>query len=323
MKSKRLAACALLVFLAPVATDAARGGGGGGGGFRFPNDTGGGASHSSTGPAGTSRTTSVNDTSSGYNRTTTANNGSYSKTANAGASNGTYNRSGSASNGYGATHNSSGSANSSTGNYSHSGGSNTAYGNNQHSVSGNTNTGNYNRSASGSNAYGSYNTSGSGNAKTGTYSQSTNASNIYGQQYHGTTSTSNGTVNRSAYVTNPVYSSYPAWGWNAGVAWYPAPTYWGGGFWGPMAVGVTSAAVYGAIVNANNQKVTSYQVESNSPGAKLLSSYHLTQVPCGPPNLVVIYGPDNSVICARPNNLVSAGNYALDSSNLTIISQTA
>lgn len=66
---------------------------------------------------------------------------------------------------------------------------------------------------------------------------------------------------------------------------------------------------------------TSYQAEPESPGAKLLSSYGLTQTPCGPPNLVVIYGPNNSVICAHPNNLVSAGNYSVNSQTLTITSQ--
>ncbi len=75
------------------------------------------------------------------------------------------------------------------------------------------------------------------------------------------------------------------------------------------------------VVAANNQTVTSYQVQPDSAGAKLLSSYQLTQTPCGPPNLVVIYGPNNSVICARPNSLVSAGSYTVNSSNLTIVSQ--
>jgi hypothetical protein len=89
-----------------------------------------------------------------------------------------------------------------------------------------------------------------------------------------------------------------------------------------MAIGATTAALYGSIV-ANNQTFTSYQVQPSSPGAKLLSSYQLTQTPCGPPNLVAIYGPNNSVICAEPNSKVAAGNYSLDSSNLTIISQSA
>lgn len=121
-------------------------------------------------------------------------------------------------------------------------------------------------------------------------------------------------------VANPVYRG-PAWGWNRGIAWYPAPTYWGGGFWGALAIGITAAAVFGAIVDADQQQVVSYQVEPNSPGATLLANYQLTQVPCGPPDLVVIFGPDNSVICAYPNNLVSAGEYDLDAQQLTIISR--
>ncbi len=120
-------------------------------------------------------------------------------------------------------------------------------------------------------------------------------------------------------VVNPVYRG-PAWGWNRGVAWYPAPAYWGGGFWGTLAIAATSAAVFGYIVGQNNQQIVSYQVQPNSPGAQMLANYQLTQTPCGPPNLVVIYGPDNSVICAYPNNLVSAGTYQLNPSTLTISS---
>jgi hypothetical protein len=129
----------------------------------------------------------------------------------------------------------------------------------------------------------------------------------------------NTSVNR-VVVVNPVYRG-PAWGWNHGVAWYPAPSYWGGGFWGSLAIAATSAAVFGAIVNSQNQRIYSYQVQPQSPGATLLSNYGLTQTPCGPPNLVVIYGPNNSVICAYPNNLVSAGNYNLDTSTLSLTSQ--
>jgi hypothetical protein len=51
----------------------------------------------------------------------------------------------------------------------------------------------------------------------------------------------------------------------------------------------------------------------------MLANYQLTQTPCGPPNLVVIFGP--TVICAYPNNLVAPGEYTLDPSSLTIASQ--
>ncbi len=120
-------------------------------------------------------------------------------------------------------------------------------------------------------------------------------------------------------VRNPVYGGGGAWGWNHGVAWAPVPYYWGGGFWGAMAIGVTSAAVFGTIV-ANNQTYTSYEVQPSSPGATMLANYNLTQTQCGPPNLVVVYGPDNSVICAYPNQTVSAGTYNLDTTTLSLTS---
>lgn len=123
-------------------------------------------------------------------------------------------------------------------------------------------------------------------------------------------------------VANPVYRG-PAWGWNGGVVWGPAYGYWGGGFWGAWAVGaLTTAVIYGSIVNTTtHETITSYEVQPNSPGATLLSNYHLTQTQCGPPNLVVIHGPNDSLICANPNDLVSAGTYSIDSSNLTLVSQ--
>ena len=147
-----------------------------------------------------------------------------------------------------------------------------------------------------------------------------NGNNINVNRPTNVTNVNNINVNRTV-VANPVYHG-SAWGWNRGVVWAPAPAYWGGGFWGAMAIGVTSAAVFGAIVNSSNhQTYTSYQVQPSSPGATLLSNYSLTQAQCGPPNLVVIYGPNNSVICAYPNNIVSAGNYNVDSANLSIVSQ--
>jgi len=134
----------------------------------------------------------------------------------------------------------------------------------------------------------------------------------------GNTNISGNTINRNVVVANPVYRG-PAYGWNHGVVWAPAYGYWGGGFWGAFAIGVTSAAVYGAIVNSTTHVTyTSYQVAQSSPGATLLQNYQLTQVQCGPPNLVVIYGPDNSVICANPNQLVAAGNYNLDTATLSL-----
>ena len=71
----------------------------------------------------------------------------------------------------------------------------------------------------------------------------------------------------------------------------------------------------------NNTQYTSYQVTQSSPGAQLLSNYGLQQVECGPPGLVVVYGPNNGIICANPNGRVAAGNYAVNESNLTLQSQ--
>jgi hypothetical protein len=97
-------------------------------------------------------------------------------------------------------------------------------------------------------------------------------------------------------------------------------SYWGGGFWGPFAVGAATAAVMGQVIHAN-QTYTSDHVSTGSPGAPFLSNYGLQQVPCGPSGLVVIYGPNFGVICANPNGLVAAGNYAVNVDNLTIQSQ--
>lgn len=132
---------------------------------------------------------------------------------------------------------------------------------------------------------------------------------------------SGNTINRGAVVANPVYSG-PAWGWNGGVAWAPAGAYWGGGFWGALAIGATQAAIYGSMVNTyTHETVTSYEVEPSSPGSTLLSNYQLTQTQCGAENLVVIYGPNDSLICAHPNNVVAAGTYTVDASNLSLVSE--
>lgn len=279
-----------------------RGGGFGGfhGGFDFHNDAVGGHlpqsfSHSSTGPAGTSRTSSFSNTGGGYSRSTSASNGSYSRTSAGSASGG--------------------------GNYSHSSSGSNGYGSHSSSTSGNAYSGNYSHSGNASNPYGSYSTSGYGNRYSHTYTGSGTATNAWGETYHTNTYANNGYVYHGATVSNPVYAGYPAWGWNGGYAWDPAPYYWGGGFWGAFAVGAATAALFGTIVGPHHATYTSYQVQPTSPGAKLLTSYNLTQVPCGPPNLVVIYGPNKSVICARPNNLVAAGNYSVNSSTLTIVSE--
>jgi hypothetical protein len=50
----------------------------------------------------------------------------------------------------------------------------------------------------------------------------------------------------------------------------------------------------------------------------MLKNYQLQQVPCGQSNQVIVYGPDNSVICANPNNIVGAGQYVLNTETLTL-----
>jgi hypothetical protein len=114
----------------------------------------------------------------------------------------------------------------------------------------------------------------------------------------------------------------PNYGWNGGVIWAPAPYYYGGGFWGPYAWGVTTAVVLGSVENEEtNEEVKSYEVSPDSPGAKVLSAYGLQQVECKSEGLVTIFGPENSVVCASPNELVSAGVYDLNVQDLTIYSR--
>jgi hypothetical protein len=104
------------------------------------------------------------------------------------------------------------------------------------------------------------------------------------------------------------------------MAWAPVPYYWGGGFWGAMAIGVTSAFVYGAVVDEDTHVTyNSYEVQPGTPGETFLTNYQLTQVKCGPADLVEVYGPENSVVCATPNQYVGAGEYSLDTTTLDLI----
>jgi len=119
-------------------------------------------------------------------------------------------------------------------------------------------------------------------------------------------------------ISDPRVNGNP-WSWNRGVAWNPAPAYWGGGFWG--ALGFAGAALAFGALNNGDQTYDSYEVYPDSPGADLLANYQLTQTPCGPPGLVQIWGPDNSLICAFPNNIVGPGDYDIDPSTLTLVSE--
>jgi hypothetical protein len=111
------------------------------------------------------------------------------------------------------------------------------------------------------------------------------------------------------------------WGWNHHVAWNPAPVYWGGGFWGPYAIAsLTGDVLFGSIVDYQDQLIyPSYQVEPESPGEQFLQDYGLQQTQCGPPDLVVIWGPNNSVICAFPDGSVAPGNYEVDPETFTLV----
>ena len=122
-------------------------------------------------------------------------------------------------------------------------------------------------------------------------------------------------------VNNP--HRWGGWQWNHGVTWVPSDPYWGGGFWGPWALaGLAGAAFFGDLTYGGAD-YPSYQVESASAGAQLLQNYGLQQTQCGPPDLVVIWGPDNSVICAYPNDLVAPGDYTVDLSTLSLESAAA
>jgi len=110
------------------------------------------------------------------------------------------------------------------------------------------------------------------------------------------------------------------WWWNGSRPWYPNRVYWGGGFWGNMA----SAAVTGAVAGSVAAEQSEPTVVVTSPGGQLLSSYSLVQVPChstNTANLVVIRGPEGSVICAQPTAMVPSGVYIVDPETLSLVPQ--
>jgi hypothetical protein len=124
-------------------------------------------------------------------------------------------------------------------------------------------------------------------------------------------------------VRNPRFDGRQ-YGWNNGIAWRPAPIYWGGGFWGSFALADLSAAIlFGSVLDAqNNVYYPSYQVEPDTPGYDILNDYGLQQVECGPSGIVEIWGPDDSVVCADPNAEVAAGNYEVDPATFTLVPAT-
>ena len=98
------------------------------------------------------------------------------------------------------------------------------------------------------------------------------------------------------------------WEWNGGRSWVASPAYWGGGFWGAFTVGL----------GFNNGGY--YQVAQSSPGEQLLANYGLQQTDCNQPNLVDIIGPDGGEICAYPNDQIAPGQYQVDPSTLSLVS---
>ncbi len=103
----------------------------------------------------------------------------------------------------------------------------------------------------------------------------------------------------------PAYGGRQPWVWNGGHVWAAAPYYWGGGFWGSLAIGLS---------------FNDYVVQPSSPGAQLLANYGLQQTDCDQDNLVQIFGPDGSEICAYPNDEVGPGQYQVDPSTLSLVS---
>jgi hypothetical protein len=103
------------------------------------------------------------------------------------------------------------------------------------------------------------------------------------------------------------------WGWNNGNPWTARPTYWGGGFWG--AFSLFSLAAGAAIWSQNRYTTPSV----GAPGYYLFENYGLQAAPCGRQNLVYIYGPNNSVMCAYPNQYVQTGTYYVDPVTLQLL----
>jgi hypothetical protein len=88
------------------------------------------------------------------------------------------------------------------------------------------------------------------------------------------------------------------------------PRFWGGGFWGSFGPFTLSGAIW------NQTRFTS--PSAGSPGWMVFQNYGLQPAPCGPQNLVYVYGPNNSVMCALPNMYVPAGFYWVDPASLQL-----
>jgi hypothetical protein len=102
------------------------------------------------------------------------------------------------------------------------------------------------------------------------------------------------------------------WWWNQGAPWYVNSGYWGGGFWGPF--GLFTLAVGASLWDQTRFVEPGW----GSPGWWLFQTYGLVPARCGPQNLVYIYGPNDSVMCAYPNEYVLAGFYYVDPGTLQL-----
>ena len=100
----------------------------------------------------------------------------------------------------------------------------------------------------------------------------------------------------------------------------------GGSFWGAFAIGAVTGGIIGATTSGNNGDTyvenNYYIVEQGTPGYTLLADYQLTQTRCDDiNNLVVINGPENSRICAFPNDIVPVGFYSIDLDTLSLVAE--
>ena len=124
--------------------------------------------------------------------------------------------------------------------------------------------------------------------------------------------------NYRTIINHPYYNWYD-WHWNNGRRWYPDNNYWGGGFWGNFLASMITLGLTSAILDSN-EAPKYIIIKENSPGYYLFSNYGLSQVPCDTlQDLVFIYGPQNSLMCAIPNENVPSGYYEVNTESLVLI----
>jgi hypothetical protein len=129
--------------------------------------------------------------------------------------------------------------------------------------------------------------------------------------------------NPGPVVANP-QAARGSWWWNHYLVWHPSPAFWGGGFWGELALADLGLAPrMGSVVDDQQHPLaTTFGVERASPGAQLLQDYGLQQAVCGPPDLAIIWGPQNGVVCANPTATIVAGDSLVDPAAFTLVPQT-